>query len=375
MQLRVLWGDESELSPAESEKAALIAKRPELAWRMREFFENWFGPRYLWRKGREVSRETVRNHRCTLRYWESITDDWRLVDFLCDRDGADAQALDFTDQLPEWGYSRRGMRRGEPIRIGRLADNPSFTPLKSMTGGEHAARMARLFRVAGPESHRDNRHHYAELLTRVPRVEILPRSFDEKEPFAWPIAQQIAAACGRMTRPVLPAWMPCELWWRVRLATLYYTGLRMGTVVKLCWSHAHDLDGTPVLKVPKELIKTRKKIEMPLHPQLAGYLRQVRGLRPRDWPDELLIPEGCQRRYLLDLHEELQVLAAIPDEQRQSFHAWRRTHLTQICELGAGRGLELAQAAADHSDGRTTARHYISVILNHFRLRLPLLFD
>jgi len=368
LKLRVLWGDEPELSPQDSQKAALIAARPELAWRMREFFENWFAKRYL----KKCCDETTRNYRSSLRYWEAITDDWRLVDFASDRDGADEQCLDFTEQLSEWGYSRRGVRRGEPIRIGRLTDNPSFTALGAITAREHADRMANLFRKAGPE--RDNRRHYAELLPRAPRIELMAADFEEKSPFSHDEARAIAAAASRMVRPALPDWLPCELWWQTRLALLYYTGLRMGTIVRLSWSHVSALGTSSWLSVPKELIKTGKKIDMPLHPQLAALLLAVRDRRPKDDTEELLIPNGCTRRTFLDHHAELQARAALPEESRQSPHAWRRTHLTRIYELGAGRGLEAAQAAADHADGRTTAQHYVATVVNHFRLRLPPLF-
>lgn len=371
-QLRVLWGEDDEPSAVEAEKAAAIAKRPELAWRLREFFVTWFAPKYL----RRCSKETTRNYTSSLRYWESITEDWRLVDLAFDREGADGQALDFTEQLSEWGYSRRGIRRGDQIRIGRLAEYPSFTPLTAVTARDHASRVANLFRKAGPEVPGDNRHRYAELLPRAPLVEIISADFDEKEPFSLANARAIAAACGRMNRPYLPDWIGCELWWQVRLCELYYTGLRMGTVVRLDWSHVCDLFGEhPWLKVPRALVKTRKKIDMPLHPQLVELLRKVWSQRPAGWPDESLLPAGCGRRNLLDLHAELQELAGLAEHERQSLHAWRRTHLTQICELGAGRGLELAQVAADHADGRTTAQNYVAVILNHFRLRLPPLFE
>jgi integrase len=371
VQLRVHFGDDDQ-DPVGLAKAAAIANRPELAWRLREFHENWFAPRYL----RRAVDETPRNFIRAIRYWEAITDDWRLVDFSFDRDGADGQADDFIEQLPEWGYCRSGIRRGQQIRIGRMADNPSFTALSSITGREHASRIARLFRTAGPEVPGDNRHRYAELLPRAPIVEIIPADFEEKFPFSWPIARQIVAASSRMTRPLCPHWLPVELWWRLRLGLLFYTGLRMGTIVQLRWSHVGgNLEaGEAWLKVPKEIIKTRKKIEMPLHAQLVELLLQVRRNRPSDVADDLLVPVVCGRRSFLDFHGELQEAAAVPLESRQSPHAWRRTHLTQMFELGAGRGLEIARAAADHADGRTTAQHYVAAIVNAFRLRLPLLF-
>lgn len=363
--LRVLWGDDDG---PDDRAAQLIADNPKMAWRLREFFLEWFKDRYLVRR----SSETERNYLSSIRYWEAITDDWRLADYALDDDAADGQAIDFTEQLPEWGFCRRGIRRGQQIRIGRLTENPSFTQLSATTAAEHASRIANLFRKAGPE--RDNRHRFARLLPRAPIVEVIPADFAEKEPFAWATARQIAAACQAMTRPVGELWLPPGVRWKARLALLYYTGLRMGTVVRLAWPHVSELAGPhPWLTVPKELVKTRKAIEMPLHPQLAEILRDVHQRLPTT-RDDLILPRDCVRRTELDLHYELQELAGVPLPDRQGLHAWRRTHLTQIYELGAGRGLEAAQHAADHSDGRTTAKNYVATIVNHFRLRLPALF-
>lgn len=137
VQLRLYPGAAEQDDISGESKHGLVAQRPELAWRLRDFFELWFAPRYL----QKCVKETVRNYYSTIRYWEEITDDWRLVDLLSDDDGSDDQCLDFTDQLPEWGYSRRGIRRGEPIRVGRLVDCPAFTPLSSMTARDHASRL------------------------------------------------------------------------------------------------------------------------------------------------------------------------------------------------------------------------------------------
>lgn len=361
-----LWADDG---PSSDEQAKLdaIGRDPRLAWRLREFCSEWFAPKYL----KNCVGETTRNYFAAIRYWESITADWRLVDFLLASDDAgDDQCQDFTDELPDWGYSRRGVKRGDSIRIGRMSDCPAFTPLSSITAAEHASRIANLFRKAGPET--SNRKKFAKILTRAPLVEIIPSDFDAKEPFDWPVARRIATACELMQRPWLPKWMPCELWWKVRLGLLFYTGLRLGTVTRLEAGHFGDKRGLPWLRVPGDIVKTGKAIELPLHPQLAELLADVARRRPAH--ETRLVPEGCNRRTFLDLHYDLQRLAELDEAQQQSPHGWRRTHLSEIFLLGAGRGLEAAQVAADHADGRTTAQNYVASVVNLFRLRLPPLF-
>ena len=144
-------------------------------------------------------------------------------------------------------------------------------------------------------------------------------------------------------------------------------------MVALLRSHVKSIDGALWLDVPGSLVrKTGKAVKMPLHPQLAGLIAQL----PPAGPDELLLPPGCGYRHFSTLHAELLELANVPVEQRQSPHAWRRTHLTELGTLGLSRAFEVARVAADHSDGRTTESHYVGpAFVNMLRLRLPPLAD
>lgn len=374
MGLRVLFADDFE-RPEGEERAAqqLLQREPRLAWTLRQFSESWFLPQVLRLKRR--TRATEYRYHVALRYWEDITDDPRLVDLLLDRD--DAATIDFVGMLQEWGYSRRGMRRGEPQRIGRLDRNPSFLPLAGPTAHTKASDIATLLKHAGPRYSPTQRS--AELLPRLPYVplDMIAKDFEPKPPFATDEARQIARACVKMWRPVVPYWLTTELWWKVRLGQFYFTGLRAGTVIALRWSYVEERPGGLWLKVPKTAVsKTRKAIELPVHAQLAELLLEVKRRRPRGGrDDDLILPECCGYRHFLTMHRELQEQAGIDPAAQQSPHAWRRTHLTRIAELGAGQGLEFARIAGDHSDGRTTAESYVTTLVNQLRLQLPPLFS
>lgn len=366
--LRVHYGEEEREQDARAEQ--LLIREPRLAWRARDFFENWSLPQVL--KTRKRATGTIEGYENTLRYWEQITDDPRLVDLLLDDD--DKQTIDFVGTLPEWGYSRRGMRRGEPIRIGPLSANPSFTSLELTTVSAHATRMATLLRQAGPQY--EMRSRVARLLDRRVYVPPVEHDFQPKPPFELGVARQIAGATSRMARPALPSWLPCELWWKTRLALFYFTGLRAGTVVALARPHVERRKTGLWLNVPRSLVKkTKKPIELVVHPQLAELIDEVEARRPSDAaPSDLLLPAGCGYRNFLDLHVDLQKHAGLSAEEIQSPHAWRRTHLTQIADLGAPQRIECARLAGDHSDGRTTEHHYLPTLVNQLRLRLPPLF-
>jgi len=253
--------------------------------------------------------------------------------------------------------------------IGRLDEFPSYWPLESITIRNHADAISRIFRWAGPAVH--PRRPAAKLLTHLPYIPPVTAEFETKPPFPLETARAIAAACGRMKRPDLPRGWSRELWWKVRLAIFYYTGLRAGTVCCLQRKHVIARESGLWLQVPGSLIKTGKEVLMPLHGQAAELIASL----PPGEADELLVPEACGYRWFIELHSELQALAGIAPAERQSPHAWRRTHLEQMRRLGLDRSLEISRIAADHADGRTTARNYLGqAIVNELRLRLPPLF-
>lgn len=362
-QLRLFTPDEGGDSPPSfltRQQRDDVAREPRLLWTLRELYERWYLPGVLTVIGAEPP--TLVCYDSALRYWEAITGNPSLLET------TDDVCIDFVGLLPEWGYCRRGVPRGSQIRIGRLDHFPSYWPLGSVTCHKHVTKIATLLRRAGPRI--DPREQTARILREVPFIPMVKAEFEPKEPFMLEQARAIAAAAKLMDRPELPEWMPRELWWQTRVSLFYYTGLRAGTVRELRWSHVRYEAGETWLDVPGAIVKTGKGIKMPLHPQLALLLSCVRGLRTPS-ADDLLLPAGCCSRHFLTLHSELQKRAGIPEAQRQSPHAWRRTHGEQMGLLGADRQLEVRRLALDHADGRTTDTNYPAAVVNQLRLRLP----
>lgn len=331
-----------------------------LEWTLDEFFERWILPGVL--KPGKRKQGTIDLYGDALRYWRHITGGppfHAISDELC---------IDFVGLLPEWGFTRRGIHRGQRCLIGRRDEHPSYEPLSSSTIAAHVSKIATMLRLAGPQL--NPRERTAGILPRCPFIPLVAAEFELKPPFALDQARRIAANCGQLGRPDLPAWITHEQWWQTRIGFFYYTGLRAGTVCRLKCRHIQERREMLWLKIPgEEVTKTSKAVEMPLHWQLA---ERVRPLCVGRDPDDLLLPEGCGYRHFMTLHSELQHVASVPDGDRQSPHAWRRTHLAQMAQLGADDGRKVAQIAADHADGRTTEKNYIGqTLVNQLRLQLP----
>lgn len=376
-QFTILWPEEQQASVPPGRRHDPPRSDPRLEWTVDDFVERWYVPGIL--KPKRRASGTLDNYDDSLRYWRAVTSD------MIDQDGErkfgpagptmfdifsdDQIGIDFVGLLQEWGYSRLGVRRGGKCRIGRIDHFPSFTQLKSPTVAGHASRIATILSYAGPRF--NARRPAAEILPRLPFIPPMSAEFETKPPFDLATARQIADACVAMTKPDLPPGWDVVQWWKTRLALFFYTGLRAGTVTRLARKHLHETGGLLSLKVPGAIVKTGKAVELPLHPQLAALVRQL----PPGGPEDLLLPAGCGYRHFLTLHSELQELSGVPLELRQSPHAWRRTHLVQMGQLGANDALRIAQLAADHADARTTRDHYVGqALVNQLRLQLPLLF-
>lgn len=366
-QLKLFTGDEIGEPSREFltlEQRTAIERDPRLMWTLRQLCDRWFFPGVL--QPANSAAGTYDCYDCALRYWEQITGDPSLILV------SDEVCIDFVGLFPEWGFSRSGVPLGGRMKIGRRDHFPSFFPLASATIASHVSRIATLLRRAGPRI--DPREQTARILKEVPFIPVVEADFDPKAPFSLERARQIAAACSLMDKPELPDWITHELWWRTRLALFYFTGFRAGTVTALAWPHVKEEFGLTWLDVPGEIVKTGKAIKMPLHPQLVSLLACVKSLRPPGAEGDLILPAGCGYRHFLTLHTELQRRAGLPGVERQSPHAWRRTHSEQMGFLGKDRQLEVAREALDHADGRTTDKHYPRAVVNHLRLRLPPLF-
>jgi hypothetical protein len=357
-------------TPEQRARREAIEREPRLAWRLDDVLGAYFKAK-LRPGGRKPG--TIRCYHESLRWWRDVTGDADLYQL----SQGDEVTVDFVGLLPEWGFSRRGVKRGEKILIGRRDEHPSYEPLSSSRIAGIVGRIATLVAYAGPRM--KPRDASLGILSPVPYVPEVVAEFEAKPPFSIEMARQIGSACGKLAKPQLPAWIDHRLWWRTRLALFFYTGLRAGTVCNLRWRHVENVFGEAWLNVPSaEVTKTSKPVEMPLHEQLAKLLREVRVRREtvsKPPGDELVLPQSCGYRHFLNCHAELQACAGLAGDLRQSPHAWRRTHLVEMAKLGAEQGHKVAQLAADHSDGRITQQHYVhQALVNNLRLKLPLLF-
>lgn len=331
-----------------------------LGWRLADFFCNWFCPGVL--TPQQAAPGTIDRYDEMLRYWEAISGNPILLDL------GDSHTMAFANELPKWGFLRRGVKKGAKVPIGLLAKHPAYSPLSPTTIAEHVSRLATLLKHAGPRFH--PRKPAAEILPRCPYVPMVTAAAEEKMAFSLDDARAMVRAAMRMTRPLeAKTGLTPELWWHCRLAIFYFTGLRAEAVLQLAWEHVENRGGTRWLKVPGEIVKTGKPLEMPLHAQLDEILLRVKAARPAG---NLILEPGCGYRHFATLHERLQGEAGIAAERLLSPHAWRRTHLQQIGFLGATSGHKAAQLAADHADERTTRTSYVhDAIVNHCRLQLP----
>jgi integrase len=141
-------------------------------------------------------------------------------------------------------------------------------------------------------------------------------------------------------------------WWRAFLLVLFYTGLRIGTVLKLRRSMIERRGDQTWLVIPGEITKTGKALEKFLHPTAAKAIDQLGA-------GELIFPWRYWKRHLNNRHELLQRIAGI--SHKLSLHAWRRTHGTEMAKIGAAYGRRIAQQTLDHEDEETTSEFYVNI--------------
>lgn len=319
-----------------------------------EFFDEWFLPVILVAQ-RSVSDSTISLYRNALAYWIALTGDPPLAEI------DDRLCAAFVGQLRQEATFRRGTLGTERT-------------LSSSSIAKHLRNLRSILYRTGPryDPHRPTK----EILPRLPFLPGVRAEFTQKPSLTLEVARKVAAASLELDKPEPAPPLTSRQWWKVRLALLYYTGLRSGTVVDVCWKHYERIGGgvggdSAWLNVPAGLVrKTSKPIRLALHPEAVELIEQLPGPRV---PTERILPLACCYRYFIGLHEQAQQRAGLPAEQWQSPHVWRRTHGQQMADLGAERAIEVARIALDHSDGRTTEAHYVSVV-NQLRVRLPRLF-
>lgn len=311
-----------------------------------EFFENWFLPVVL--TPQQSRPGTIRVYLDVLDWWVYFTND------------PPVQRIDhrltaaFVDALRKASY-----RRGPKSELRRLSHNRIAILLRTL--------RALLGRI-GPRITMSKAT--ACLVPETPLVPAFKAVFKKKGCLTLEQARAVAAACDRMEFPrrSLPVQFPTPLWWKARLALLYYTGLRRNTAFGLRWRHVERDGDNWWLNVPASLVsKTNKATRIAVHPQLRDILKRMRCQRGED---HLLVPAACDIDCFGDYHYRLQTLAGVPEAEQISVQGWRRLHGQALAELGLAYAENVARVSLDHSDVRTTNTHYVELV-NQLRLKLP----
>jgi integrase len=148
-----------------------------------------------------------------------------------------------------------------------------------------------------------------------------------------------------METPVIGRVKP-GAWWRALLVFAYNTGLRSRAIFGLRWK---DVDfKNRRITVPKEIIKSRRRVVLPMNDVLIAHLRTIQGARDlvfeRPWTKEA---------FRMALYK-LQNLAEVPKSQRFQLHRLRKTCATELFRLDPG----AAQLMMGHRNIGMTIDHY-----------------
>jgi integrase len=233
-------------------------------------------------------------------------------------------------------------------------------PISQNTVHKLCGQMESIFRWAGPASKRCR--HAADLFVgldrdgrprRLPwldgpgKVEGRERIFTRAELLRW------LEACRYATTPEIEDVAPAD-WWRALLRVIYYTGMRIGSVLAARYSWISIKDGDHWLEVPAATMKAKRPEAICLTAKTMAALDSIR--RPgRDvifaWP----WPPCGSHRQLYQECERLQDLAGIPPERRFRFHAIRACAGDTLYDLDP----QMAREALCHRDVRTTEQSYV----------------
>lgn len=178
------------------------------------------------------------------------------------------------------------------------------------------------------------------------RVEGDERIFTRLELMAW------LDACRYSESPQIEGVAPAD-WWRALVRFIYYTGMRIGSVLAARYAWIAEKEGSAWLNMPGRRMKGKRPESICLTARTMAVLDSIR--RPgRDrifaWP----WPASGSHQQLYFECERLQELAGIPPERRFRFHAIRACAGDTLYDLDP----EMAREALCHKDLRTTEASY-----------------
>lgn len=179
-------------------------------------------------------------------------------------------------------------------------------------------------------------------------VEDVPRAFEsESLPRAWTVAEfgRLLAGCSQLDERYCG--IRAELWWRSFLLTLWYTGLRVRSLLD---SLEENLDlGAATLVVTST--KDRRQILYVLPEDSCAAIRTIWWHRKHIWP----WPFSDRKKTLLRRVRQLITWAELP-QLKKPFHAIRRSVASYVT---AKSGLACACDYLDHCRPEITRRFYV----------------
>lgn len=299
--------------------------------RLTEFFEQVYLP---WLRGKGSSAKTIRLYRESLAHWSQITGNPRLYEI-----------SDETCDLFVAGLWLLPGRKSETMA--------------SHTIKRHVNQIQWVLDRTGPRIANDRkRRRNKGLLEEVPLIE--KPTVDVEAPdgdFTFDETLQILDAFSRhkprSPKPKLTGGVPTEQWWRALIVLLYYTGLRIGTAMRLEWSMVQG----EWLVAPPRIKKRRKGKKQFLPQEVRDMIEPLRrGVSPLifyypNWIEKDGAQRSMRRTFELRLEK-----AGLPEHRQFGFHGFRKAHATELALTNP----LAAQLSLGHSSMKTTQDHYVN---------------
>jgi integrase len=264
----------------------------------------------------------------------------------------------FDKQPASQADTRRAIRRLDEfydrfVMLAELSDSLAADFFRGLIGEGYPAATVNKFRrnLFAVWRHAEQ----AGLVRRPPNVRKLQELHED--PDAWSVAEfaRILDAASRISDDGLYGKATRAEWWTAVLNCAYWTGLRRSSILRIQRSHL-DLD-TGWLSIPSRNMKTKRAKRCRLAPTAIAAVERLVAKLPRR--EQLIFLPHPTLGHLNRPFDEILSLAGVPLSRRRGmnrFHKIRRTAATAAYEAG---GIAAASALLDHSDPRTTFRHYI----------------
>lgn len=284
----------------------------------------------VWIRSRGLDAKTESSYRESLGWWRKLTSNPPVNEI------TQKMVADFMTTLA----AQPGKKKGTTFFASSLQ--------------KHARQLDTVLKTCGPAS-RHNRRGQG-LVEREPPFFDSPKVPKHAPAKDWDLSEIHAQyrACASMELPKVEG-VSSPDWWRCLFVVAYFTGLRIGSLVQIQFSHIHK----QVLTVPPEIAKGDKGSRHWLPTIAMEHIERIR----TDRAEILHVPRySSARRTLYDHLEQLQEFAGIEKHRRWRFHSLRKTHATILANLSSSHqeDLRIAQRSCNHSSLAITLGSYAS---------------